>query len=58
MEETKGFFELAQESGGQVKPFEPTYTEEFRKYMEESVRSSANRHEEAVRDSYSIVINC
>lgn len=58
MEETKGFFELARESGGQIKPFEPTYTEEFRLYMEQSIRSSVNWHEEAVRDSYAIVINC
>lgn len=58
MEESKGFFELAKESGGQIKPFEPSYTEEFQHYMEESIRSSSNRHEEAVRDSYTIVINC
>lgn len=58
MEETKGFFELAQENGGEIRPFDSTYTEEFRQYMEESVRSSSNRHEEAVKESYAIVINC
>lgn len=58
MEESKSFFDLAQEAGGEVKPFTPSYTEEFRQYMEESVRSSSNRHEEAVKESYSIVINC
>ena len=58
MEETKGFFELALETGGQVKPFEPTYTEEFQQYMEASIRSSSSNHEEAVRDSYAIIINC
>ncbi len=58
MEETKGFFELAKESGGQVTQFKPTYTDEFRQYMQESIRHSSNWHEEAVRESYSIVINC
>lgn len=58
MEETKDFFELAQESGGHISPFEPSYTEEFRQYMQESIRSSSNDREEAVFDSYSIVINC
>ncbi len=58
MEETKGFFELVKESGGEIKPFEPAYTEEFQHYIENSIRTSSNSHEEAVRDSYSIVINC
>ncbi len=58
MEETKSFFELAKESGGEVRTFEPTYTEEFRTYMEESVRSSSSRYEEAIKESYTIVINC
>ena len=44
MEEVKSFFDLADK----VEPFDPNYTEEFNKYMEESVRQSKKMAAEAL----------
>jgi hypothetical protein len=45
MEDTLSFEDMATE----CKPFEPTYTEEFRQYMQESVNASRKAHAEAVQ---------
>lgn len=45
MEQTKSFFEFAEEEGSVVSVFEPDYTSEFKSYLEDSIRQSdsANR---------------
>jgi hypothetical protein len=52
MEEVKSFYELAEK----VEPFEPDYTDEFSKYMEESIRQSKKMAAEALISARDIII--
>jgi hypothetical protein len=52
MEEFKSFFDLADE----IIPFDPPYTEEFCKFMEESIRESKRMQAEALRTAREIII--
>lgn len=52
MEEVKSFYEFAEK----VEPFEPDYTDEFSKYMEESIRQSKKMAAEALISARDIII--
>lgn len=52
MEDTLSFEDMAIE----CKPFEPSYTEEFRQYMQKSIEESRKAHVEAVQSISNIII--
>ena len=52
MEDTSSFEDMALE----CKPFEPTYTEEFRQYMQKSIEESRKAHAEAVQSISNIIV--
>jgi hypothetical protein len=52
MEELESFYDLADK----VEPFEPDYTDEFVRYMEESVRQSRINHAKAIESARHIII--
>ena len=56
MEQSKSFFELAEERGTTV--FNPDYTAEFKSYLEESIRQSDFANREAIKSASVLVINC
>ena len=53
MKDTLSFEDMATE----CKPFEPSYTEEFRQYMQESINASRKAHAEAIQSASNIIIN-
>ena len=58
MEQTKSFFELAEDQGSEITVFEPDYTSEFKDFLEESIRQSDSANRAAITSASSVVINC
>lgn len=56
MDQTQSFFELAEE--GSITEFKPSYTQDFRVYVEKSIRSSDSANSEAIKSASNFIINC
>lgn len=53
MEKVPSFEELATN----IEPFEPPYTEDFGKYIQNSIDESRKAHAEAVQSAAKVIIN-
>ena len=56
-QQTKSFFELAEEEGSTISMFEPDYTSEFKSFLEDSIRKSDSANREAIRTASVLIIN-
>lgn len=56
MEQSKSFFEIAEK--GTIADFNPGYTEEFKSFIEESIRQSDSANRDAMRTAATLIINC
>ncbi|MBP3776479.1 MAG: hypothetical protein IJ069_02010 [Prevotella sp.] len=56
MEEVLTFETLVEVEHGEVMPFQPDYTEDFSKYMRESIRQSEQMSREAMNSAASVII--
>ena len=56
MDQTQSFFELAEK--GSITEFKPSYTPDFKVYVEKSIRSSDSANSEAIKSASNFIINC